>query len=197
MCSGVADSILSGQFEEDLSWYETQFNAFLIAHLKESVLNRVGAGEQASKLLTDALHMYGQFAVVRGSSTNKDWPNSFATLMKAEELDGEVGIEVKNAIIYAVAMITVSDTKTQTMKDLIAGNSFMAGAKNTKTPEEYRDWMLEKHPRAAAVAETIANLESKKAAHNVVAMMGHFIDKGGAGGANETKHQRGLRILEE
>lgn len=149
ICSGVAAAILSGQFDDDISWYKTHFNAFLVAYYKKDLLS----------LDKEILRKIDEYAV--NTNNEKHSPNSIATLVRAEELKGELGAIVQNAIIYAIAMSIASEAKTQEMKDTIAGTSMMRGASNTQTPEEYRAFMLSAHPRASAIAETLAHLESK------------------------------------
>ena len=184
ICSGVAAAILSGQFDDDISWYRTHFNAFLVAYYKKDLLS----------LDKDILRKIDKCAVNTNNKNNS--PNSIATLVHAEELKGELGAVVQNAIIYAIAMSIAGEAKTKAMKDTIAGTSMLRGAGDTKTHEQYRADMLSEHPRASAIAETLANLESKKVAHNVVAMMGYLIDKGDTG-TNETEKQKVERIFDE
>ena len=197
--SGVADSILSGQFENDISMYMTYFNVFLVRHLTDDIKARTaGRGDKAiMDAMAHEMNSYVRHAVVRSSKSDENWPNSFATLLKADEIGGEAGVITRNAIIFSIAMCTVTTSQTTWMKDLIGGTSMMAGASNTKTPEEYEEYMRTHHPRATAIAEGAAHIESQKVAQKIVPMMGYFIDKGQAGGIKETEHQRGMRIFEE
>ena len=197
--SGVADSILSGQFENDISMYRFYFNTFLIKHLGGSIKARVAGNENQSAMdvMQDEIFKYEKHAVVKGGKSDKDWPNSFAKLLKADGLSGETGIITRNAIIFSIAMCTVTTTQTTWMKDLIGGTSRFVGASNTKTPEEYEEYMHTNHPRATAIAESASHIESQKVAQKIVAMMGYFIDKAQAGGPDETERERGLRIFDE
>lgn len=197
LCSGVAEMILSGQFDDDISWYMTHFNAFLTAHLMNDIKDKVTRdGYDGFDATSEVINKYSKYAVARGTKNNPEGANSFATLMHAEELNGETGAIVQNAIIYSLAMSIATEAKTPQMKEVIQGISMIRGASNTKTPEEYRADTLSQQPRASAIAETLAHLESKKVAHNVVAMMGYLIDKGDIG-ASETERQKVERIFDE
>lgn len=194
ICSGVAERILGDQFEDDISWYRTQFNAFLTAHFMDDMKAAKNGDKDSYDKLINKVRECDKYAV---NTNNKDSiPNSIATLVHADELEGEIGAIIQNAIIYSLAICIATDAKTRFMKDSIAGTSLLRGASNTKTPEAYRADMLSEHPRASVIAETLANLESKKAAQSVVTMMGYLIDKGDSG-KDETEHEKIERIFDE
>lgn len=194
ICSGVAERILGDQFEDDVTWYRTQFNAFLTAYFMDDMKAAKNGDKNAYDKLISKVRECDKYVV---NTNNKDSaPNSIATLVHADELEGEIGAIIQNAIIYSLAMCIVTDAKTPFMEDSIAGTSSLRGASNTKTPEEYRADMLSEHPRTSAIAETLGNLESKKAAYSVVTMMGYLIDKGD-NGTDENEQQKVARIFDE
>lgn len=196
--SGVAELILSGQFENDISMYRFYFNQFLTVHLIDDIKGRMDSGEKDYiDTVKDIYIEYGNHAVVKGSKNDKNWPNSFATLLKADNIDGEAGVNTRNAMIYSIAMCCVSTTQTTWMKNIIQGASMAVGAGDTMTQGEYDEYMRSNHPRAAAIAESSGHIESEEVARKVVSMMGYFIDKAQTGGPNETERERGLRILDE
>ena len=180
-CSGVSEWILRSQLADDPTHYRFYFNHFVFAHY----------GKDISSLGKESLAVIDK---LRESIVNSD---TYIALAEVDELTGETGAVVQNAIIYSLASGIVSSAKTSGMKQAISDASNLMGADNTKTPEQYRTDMLKEHPRASAIAEASAHLESKNVALQIVGMMGYLVDKGNAGGVDETKQQKYDRMLDE
>lgn len=107
--------------------------------------------------------------------TPKGWdmPSSFATLEQAHNLQGELGVLVRNAITFAVAITSGPDISGG---DLVGLAYRWERTKPKKSFDEYRTEMYERHPKAAAIAEAVASKHSKRLARDVVACMGYLID---------------------
>lgn len=184
ICSGVADLILHGQFNDDISYYRQLFNLFLFKHYNKDLTN-------FDKTVLREIDDYAVF-----TNDGKKPPNSTATLIYAEESSGELGVAIRNAIIFSIAMCMATESKTSNIKNVIAAASLARSASKTKTNDEYRAEMLSAHPRAAAIAEGFGYIESKRVAHDVVTIMGYLIDKANIS-INETVEQKAARILDE
>lgn len=130
------------------------------------------------------------------TNDGKNPPNSTATLIYADESNGELGASIKNAMIFSIAMSMATESKTSNMKNVIAAASLARSASKTKTNDEYRADMLSMHPRAAAIAEGFGYVESKRVAHDIVAIMGYLIDKANIS-IDETVEQKAARIFDE
>lgn len=184
VCSGVAELILHGQFNEDISYYRQLFNVFLVTHYKKDLLS----------FDKNVLREIDEHAVF--TNDGKNLPNSTGTLIYAEESTGELGAAIKNAMIFSIAMCMATESKTRNMKNVIAAASLSRSASKTKSNDEYRAAMSSMHPRAAAIAETLGHLESKRVAHDVVTIMGYLIDKADIS-IDETVEQKAARISDE
>ena len=180
-CSGVSEWILRSQLADDPTHYRFYFNHFVFAHYGKDI-SSLGKGSLA---VIDKLRE----SIVDG--------DTYTVLAEVDELNDEIGAVVQNAIIFSLAIGIVTSAKTPFMKQAISNAGSLQGAGDTMTSEQYRIDMLAEHPRASAIAEASAHLESKKVAFQIVGMMGYLVDKGSAGGASETKQQRIDRMFEE
>ena len=189
--SGVAERILSKQFELDISWFAINFHSFLLAHFNEEAKEH---GRPTTDLpMVDFVASF-DFAIYKNPKDGL--PSAFDTLVKASRLDDETGAIVQNGIVYAIARIITSAHTDRQVKEAASFAANLVGAnRNTKSADENKAYMLEKHPRAAAIAEKLALLESEQAAEKVVAIMGYLIDLGDV--ADKDEKALGLRILDE
>lgn len=96
-----------------------------------------------------------------------DIPQSFATLEQAHNLKGELGILVRNAITFAIAITSGPDISTTL--------ALLTGYKPTKPWGDYSAEFKAENPRSAAIAEEIALKHSKRLARDVVACMGFLV----------------------
>lgn len=106
--------------------------------------------------------------------TPEGWksPSSFATLEQAHNLQGELGILVRNAITFAVA---ITSGPSISGGDMVGLAYRWEKTKPTKPFDEYGAAMREDNPRSAVIAESIAAKHSKRLARDVVACMGYLV----------------------
>jgi len=106
--------------------------------------------------------------------TPKGWefPSSMETLGQAHNLQGELGILVRNAITFAVAITSGPDISGG---DLVGLAYRWEQTKPKKSFDEYASELRENNPRSAAIAEAIAAKHSKRLARDVVSCMGYLV----------------------
>ena len=107
---------------------------------------------------------------------NKGVPVALITIVKAQQLDGEIGAVVQNAIIYAIAMYV--SWKNQ-HPEVQANVEFATKLPNTrqpdKTPEQHIKDMTTNNPRAGVIAWSLCAVNSKELANTVVARMDYLL----------------------
>lgn len=182
--SGVTDTILSSILANDISSYEAYFKGFVMGYYAE---NLPVVDEKTLTAIYD--HAIGK--------NGKGIPIALITLIKAQQLDGEIGAIVQNAIVYAIAMCISSERSHPEVRDNV---DFATRLPNTnqpnKTPEQHVKDMTTNNPRAGVIAWSLSATSSKDLANSVVARMDYLLftceyDK------QETEEQLVNRIFNE
>ena len=182
--SGVTETILNSIFIDDLSTYETLFKGFVMGYYADSI----------SAVDKETLNTIYSHAICKN---NKGTPVSLITIIKAQQLDGEIGAVVQNAIIYAIAMYISWEHKNPEIQDDVEFATRLPHTNQpNKTPQQHIKDMTTNNPRAGVIAWSLSAQNSKELANTVVARMDYLLftcehDK------NETEDELVHRIFDE
>jgi len=160
--SGPAQLALEKQLKSSARHYKEMFTKFVVASTDDPAMQRAA--------IECAVGLFARE------------PDAYSTLVHIPVLEGELGVIVANATIFAIAATTtyfVKGTK------LIGGGIINFKNETGEKPyaprmtwEEYVTYMEDNHPNATAVARQIGVGVTQKAKENVVAVMGYLIDQG-------------------
>ena len=182
--SGVTDSLLNSIFIMDLSAYEAFFKAFVQGYYAFDISKK-------DKEIADKVYSH---AIVKNRS---DVPLALDTLVKAQQLDGEVGAVVQYAIIYAIAMYISWEHRLPGIEHTV---EYAINLPNTrqpnKTSEQHQEDFGVNNLRASVIAWSLCAVNSKDAANEVIGKMDYLLNTCEYNKV-ETEQELEFRVLEE